>query len=130
MSDAVQEREWQTLYKELTGLLERHGKQDAHGRGDFWIVDDNYGSTQHKVCVTRLSFLTRPIAADVQRLLRNYTLGWEVLFSLDDEKMRPTPDDLGVSVRKTDIRECWSSERMRKAFGAEFRWLPSALNDG
>jgi len=55
-------------------------------------------------------------------------LGWEVLFSLDDEKMRPTPDDLGISVRKTEIREFWSSERMRKAFGAEFRWLPSALD--
>jgi len=128
LSETVQGQEWQALYKELTALLERHGKQDAHGNGDFWIVDDNYGSAQHKVCVTRLRFLTRPIAANVQRLLRKYTLGWEVLFSLDDEKMRPTPDDLGISVRKTEIREFWSSERMRKAFGAEFRWLPSALD--
>jgi|ERR1051326_5121365 hypothetical protein len=122
LTEAIQEREWKALHKDLTALLERHGKQDAFGKGDFWIVDDNYGSTEQKVCVTRLQFLTRPVATDVQRLLRKYTLGWEILFSLDDEKMRPTRDDIGVIVRKTGIREHWSNERMERHFGADFRW--------
>ena len=123
--DELQAREWQLLYAELTTVLECHGKQNPAGDGGFWIVDDNYGSPQHKVCVNQVSFLTRPIAVEVQRLLRKYSLGWEVLFSLDRPALRPTENDLGVLVRKTDIQEHWSVERMQKAFGGAFRWRPS-----
>ena len=119
---ARQTKEWEALYQELTTLLEKHGTQNPIGDGDFWIVDDNYGSAQHKVCVARVSFLTRPLAGEVQRLLRKYSLAWEVLFSLDKAELRPTENDLGVLVRKSDIKECWSAERMKKAFGNEFRW--------
>src|SRR3954462_581293 len=122
--DECQEREWRALYAALSVLLEKHGKADAHGDGDFWIVDDNYGSAQHKVCVTRVSFLTRPLAAAVQRRLRVHSLAWEVLFSLDKPELRPTENDLGILVRKHDIQEHWSADRMQKAFGSEFRWSP------
>lgn len=120
-----QAKEWQALYAELGAVLEQHGVQNPYGDGDFWIVDDNYGSSQHKVCVTRLSFLTRPLAVEVQRLLPKYSLAWEVLFSLDKAELRPTENDLGVLVRKGDIKEYWSAERMKNAFGKEFRWGPS-----
>jgi hypothetical protein len=123
--DAHEERqpkEWAALYAELGALLEKHGTQNPYGDGDFWIVDDNYGSPQHKVCVTRISFLTRPLATEVQRVLRNYSLAWEVLFSLDKAEPRPTENDLGVLVRKSDIKEYWSAERMKMAFGNDFRW--------
>jgi hypothetical protein len=120
--DQRQDQEWQALYAELAALLERHGKQDPYGEGDFWIVDDNWGSPQHKVCIFRLSFLTRPLALEIQRLIRQYSLPWEVLLSLDNPEHRPTPDDLGVTVRKADIEEAWSQDRMQRAFGSEFRW--------
>ena len=123
--DELQQREWDALYAELGALLDEHGKQNPYGDGDFWVVDDNYGSPQHKVCVTRVSFLTRPVALEVQRILRKYSLAWEVLFSLDKAELRPTANDLGVLVRKTDIQEHWSAERMQQAFGSEFRWRPS-----
>jgi hypothetical protein len=116
------DEEWQALYAELTSLLERHGKQDPFGDGDFWIVDDSWGSPQHKVCIFRLPFLTRPLALEIQRLIRQYSLPWEVLLSLDNPEHRPTPDDLGVTVRKADIEEAWSQDRMQRAFGSEFRW--------
>jgi len=117
-----QEQEWDALFSELTVLLERHGTQDPFGDADFWIVDDNYGSPQHKVCVHRISFLTRPLALEVQRALRKYSLAWEVLFSLDKAELRPTENDLGILVRKADVQEYWSVERMQKAFASQFRW--------
>ena len=120
--DKRQAKEWEALYEELGALLEKRGTQDPYGHGDFWIVDDNYGTPQHKVCVTRISFLTRPLAVEVQRVLRKYSLAWEVLFSLDKAELRPTPEDLGVLVRKSDIQEHWNTKRMQKAFGKEFRW--------
>jgi hypothetical protein len=122
VNEDIQAMEWEALFAELAGLLEGYGTQDPYGDGDFWIVDDNYGSAQHKVCVTRLMFLTRPVAVEVQRVLRKYSLPWEVLFSLDKAEMRPSEDDLGVLVRKSDSKEYWNVERMKKAFGNEFRW--------
>ena len=118
----LQAKEWSALYDELETLLEKHGAQDSFGNGDFWLVDDNYGSPQHKVCVTRVSFLTRPMAAEIQRALPKYSLSWEVLFSLDKPELRPTENDLGVLVRKGDIKEYWSAERMKAEFGNSFRW--------
>jgi hypothetical protein len=120
--DKCEEKEWDALYVELGALLEKHGTQSPYDDGDFRIVDDNYGTPQHKVCVTRLSFLTRPLAVEIQRVLRKYSLAWEVLLSLDKAELRPTENDLGVLVRKSDIQEHWSAERMQKAFGKEFLW--------
>ena len=120
--EQCQEREWEALYAELAELLQRHGREDPFGNHDYWIVDDNYGSPQHKVCVARLSFITRPLAHGVQRVIRKYSLPWEVLFSLDKDDLRPTSEDMGITVRKADIEECWNVERMERAFGAEFRW--------
>ena len=118
----VQAKEWEALYDELGALLEKHGTQNPFGEGDFWLVDDNYGSPQHKVCVTRITFLTRPLAVEVQRTLQKYSLGWEVLLSLDKPELRPTDDDLGVLVRKSDIKEYWSAKRMKAEFDTDFRW--------
>jgi hypothetical protein len=122
--DQCQEREWQALYEALSVLLAKHGRQYANGDGDFWIVGENNGSSQHKVCVTRVSFLTRPLALAVQRLLRIHSLAWEVLFYLDKPELRPTQKDLGILVRKHDIQEHWNAARMQQAFGSEFRWRP------
>ena len=123
-NDERQGQEWKALYAELQALLGKHGKEDPYGNGDFWVVDDNYGSLQHKVCVFEVSFITRPLALEVQRVLRKHSLSWEVLFSFDKADARRDPNDLGVSVHKAKIEECWNVERMEKAFGAEFRWRP------
>ena len=63
-----------------------------------------------------------PLRTGVQRVIRKYSLPWEVLFSLDKDDLRPTSEDMGITVRKADIEECWNVERMERAFGAEFRW--------
>jgi hypothetical protein len=119
--DQVQDEEWTTLYEELQQLLARHGQEDAFGEGDFWLVDDNYGSPQHKVCVSRVSFLTQIMASEVQQKIRAYSLPWEVIFAFDRDE-RLDSSDLGVVVRKVDIQEDWDSDRMRRLFGSDFRW--------
>jgi hypothetical protein len=124
VTDEHQRQEWATLYAELKALLGKHGKEDPYGNGDFWIVDDNYGSPQHKVCVFQVSFLTQPVAHEVQRTLRKHSLPWEVLFAFDKTDSRRHPNDLGITVHKANIEECWNVERMERAFGSEFRWRP------
>jgi len=55
-------------------------------------------------------------------------LGMEVLFSLDDENNAPDARRLGYQrPQKTEIREFWSSERMRKGILGLNPLAPSAL---
>jgi hypothetical protein len=117
-----QEREWDELYEQIRRVLGAFGREDAFGEGDFWLVDDNYGSPQHKVCVVRLRFLTPEVAAATQRLLVRYSLAWQVLFSLDSPSLRPTEEDVGLVVERSGITEFWDRSRMTKAHGRDFRW--------
>ncbi len=125
--DEIQDREWEALYKALCSTLAVFGREDAFGEGDYWVVDDNYGTPQHKVCVHRTSFLTSPMAMAVQRLLRGHALRWEILFSLDGDDSRRNADDLGITVREHEIIEHWNRERMRGTYGSDFQWGIQAI---
>jgi hypothetical protein len=118
-SDSVQQQEWRDLYIDLRAMLASHGIEDPFGDADYWLVDDNYGSQQHKVCVTRVSFITRPLCREAQRLIRRYSLSWEILFSLEN---RVNEDDLGVTVTQSRIDEHWNARRMADQYGTDFRW--------
>jgi hypothetical protein len=120
-----QVEEWESLYDALTNLLANYGKEDAFGNGDYFVVSDNYGTPQQKVCVGKVSFITRPLALDIQRLIRKYSLAWEVLLDFDPRDPRLNKEDFGITVRKADIEECWNAKRMSDTFGNEFRWQPS-----
>jgi hypothetical protein len=55
--EQTQEKEWEELYDQLSEILSCYGVSNPFGDGDFWLIDDNYSSPQHKVCVARLQTL-------------------------------------------------------------------------
>jgi hypothetical protein len=114
--------EWEALYAQLTSVLAVFGREDPYGDGDFWVVDDDYGSYQQKVCVTRLSFLTRRCAEAVGRILANYTSPWEVLMTLDFKDPSRPPGGEGILITKSAIQEHWDKTRLSRKYGSEFRW--------
>ena len=120
--DELQTREWNSLYEALSEVLARFGREDEFGEGDYWLIDDNYGSPQHKVCVQRASFFTREMATAIQGVLRGRELPWEVIVAFDDRDPRRHPDDWGISVREANIEEHWAKERIRAAYGKELPW--------
>ena len=124
----AQSREWDAIYSSLQDALSKFGREDPLGDGDYWIVDDNYGSPQHKVCVYKASFLTRPMVTAVQRALQDRGLRWEVLFSFDDSDTRRHPEDLGITVQAHTVIEHWHPERMRQSYGSEFQWNMRAVD--
>jgi hypothetical protein len=75
-------KEWESLYEELMTILERHGKHDPFGDGDYFLVDDCYSSPQHKVERTSSHGFTPSLVAEVQTLLKRYNRPWEVIFAL------------------------------------------------
>ncbi|MET3442954.1 hypothetical protein ABIC94_003743 [Variovorax paradoxus] len=93
--------EWQTLYRSLGATLSRFGEEDAYGKGDYWIVDDDYGDTSHKVCVSRLAFITPELVAAVQRSLSDVP-HWRVLLQVDEEVN-------GLPASSTGLTVCFDS---------------------
>ena len=77
-----QYKEWESLFDELTAVLEKHGKHDAFGDGDFYLIDDYYSSPQHKVECTSPSVFTPSLLVEVQNILKRFSRRWEVIFAL------------------------------------------------
>src|SRR6201988_766272 len=77
------DEQWAALYDRLLKLLSAAGKNDAYGKGDFWLLDDDWGDTPlQKVRVFRPEFLTRELTEQVQKLLLSGFADWGVMFDL------------------------------------------------
>ena len=74
--------EWQTLYLSLLAVLKRHGVHDPFGGGDFYLVEDDYGSVQHKVECTSDAAFTPALAEQIQEVLEPFERPWEVIVAL------------------------------------------------
>lgn len=114
--------ETQAMYDELGELLAQYGKSDPFGNGDFWIVDDKWGSSSHVVCIFNISFLTPQLATEVQRLLQGRFPAGRVRFQIEVLEPNieiPLP---GIRVLAGEIIEDWDRAKMKANFGNRFRW--------
>jgi hypothetical protein len=80
--ESRREQEWQILHDRITETLDRYGKKDAFGRGDYWLVDDDLGLYLHKLEVQNLKLFQPHIIKSLQTLLRGYP-DWEIMFRVD-----------------------------------------------
>jgi hypothetical protein len=67
--EAKQERDWRTLHDAITAILDRFGRRDAFGEGDYWLVDDNRGRRSHQLEFQNLA-LFKPVAERVRKLMK------------------------------------------------------------
>jgi hypothetical protein len=81
------DQDWQLLYAQLLGVLAQHGVNDPMGDGDFFLVDDDYGSSQQKVECTNADAFTPGLVSDVQKLLQSFPAEWEVIFVLPSSQV-------------------------------------------
>lgn len=92
------DKEWNALYLSLGEALSQFGREDAYGKGDFWLVDDDYGDTAHKVCVARRVFITPELIGALQRVLIQAP-HWRVLLQIDEEVDGAPASSTGLTVR-------------------------------
>ena len=116
--------EWRSSYNDILKILEKHGKNDAFGEGDFWLLDDNWGGGPHRLYISNVSVLTRELVEELMVLLSNEKyLGWQIMVILDLKS--PTNEEIppeGLIVSGTLIQEFWDKEKLRSLFGEKFRW--------
>ena len=97
------DKEWSALYLSLGEALSQLGREDAYGKGDFWLVDDDYGDTTHKICVARRIFITPELIGALQLVLTQAP-HWRVLLQVDEEVDGAPASSTGLIVRIDSVK--------------------------
>ncbi len=118
LSDVEQARIWSILYDGAQKILRRRGREDAFGRGDYWILEDNYGPPQHKIYINNLRMLDSEIVRALQTLLTPYP-DWSWVVALDVSAVGDAWPEMGLIVRRDEIVD----GLQRDYFPEEFRGL-------
>jgi hypothetical protein len=93
--------EWGQLYEKICLTLAKFGVDDFED-GDFWVVDECNGLTQHKVYFNRLHMLEPTIVKAVQGLLTEFP-DWEIFVAVSIDGDGANWPEMGLIVRKHEI---------------------------
>src|SRR5215203_3049113 len=120
-SEDEQQRTWEHLYGDITCVLTRFCNEDHFGKGDYLLVDDNYGWQRHTIEVHKLHMLRPEIVAQLRRLLNAFP-DWEIVMAVDVPGTELAWPRMGLTVRKDEVvddlnREFLPEEIKRFQFG-------------
>ena len=101
-SSHAQVRTWNKMYYRIRHLLQQHGKEDHLGRGDFWVLSDNYGARINKVYLNSLKLLQPAIIFSLQRLLAEVA-DWEIIVSVDIPGTEESWPEMGLTIQSSQI---------------------------
>jgi hypothetical protein len=79
---AAQEAEWLILHDRITETLDRFGKKNPFRKGDYWLLDDNWGWERHQLEFENLNLLQPHIIKSLQALLAEYP-NWDITVRVD-----------------------------------------------
>jgi hypothetical protein len=108
--DTERKKRWDILYEKLSKSLGALGQENAYGDGDFWLVDDDYGDTAHKLCLTKLSFLQPQVIKAIQSSLRSYP-DWRVLIQMEAELNGEQLPPEGLMIYTDHVEQHWDKVR-------------------
>lgn len=100
--DVLQEQEWSALYEAIAGVLRQYGTEDPYGKGDYWILDENWGPRQQKVEFHDLKMLSPPVIYMLQGVLQSYA-DWEIVIGIDVPGKENDWPPMGLIVRDREI---------------------------
>lgn len=115
--DRQQDLEWESLYKLVVKTLAPWGVDNPFGKGDYLIVDDNYGWRRQKIEVHALKMLKAEIVLELQALLKEYP-NWAIVMAVDIPGKEHWPL-MGFTIRAHEIVD----GLQRKYLPEEFRFL-------
>lgn len=115
--EEIQDREWQALYQLIVLTMAQWGVDDALGKGDYLIVDDNYGWPRQKIEVQDLEMFKVEIIKALQALLKNFPR-WSIVMAVDVPGKEDWPS-MGVTIRAHEIID----GLLRQYLPDQFRFL-------
>jgi hypothetical protein len=115
---AKQDQEWADLHDRIDAVLQRFGRKDAFGDGDYWPVDESSHWYLLQVEVQNLRMLKPDVVAALQAALAGYP-DWEIAMGVDIQKRVPPWPGMGLVIRHDEIID----ELRREFLPEEFRNL-------
>jgi hypothetical protein len=114
-NEARRASEWQILHDRIAEVLDRFGKQDPFGRGDYLLVDDDWGDYRQKLEVQNLSLLQPHIIKSLQALLVGYP-DWEIMFRVDIIDKENEWPAMGLIIHEDEIIDDLHREYLPEEF--------------
>ena len=115
--DELQEQEWEALYKLVVKTMAQFGVEEHFGKGDYLVVDDNYGWRRQKIEVHSLKMLRVDIVKALQALLKDFP-DWAIVMAVDIPGKEDWPL-MGFTIRPHEIID----GLLRKYLPEQFRFL-------
>ena len=117
LDDERQNQEWDTLYRRVVETLAPWGVDNPFGKGDYLVVDDNYGWWRQIIEIHQLKMLKVEIVKSLQALLKDFP-DWAIVVAVDIPGQEHWPP-MGVTIRPHEIID----GLVRKHLPEEFRFL-------
>lgn len=112
---AIQEQQWLVLHDRITEVLDRFGRKDAFGKGDYWLVDDNWGWYRQQVEIQNLDLLKPQVVRRLQAVLAEYP-DWDITVRVDVPGTEERWPGMGLVIYHDEIVD----ELRREFLPAEF----------
>ena len=106
----AREVQWAALYQDLLALLGARGENDFLGEKDYWLVDDDWGGYQQKVCIHNPDLLNQGLVDEIQNLLRASALEWQVIVTLE----LPNCQQQGIAITAGNVHHHWDLAALRQ----------------
>lgn len=100
--EAMQDRDWQVLHDLVNTILDRHGVKDAFGKGDYWLVDDNWGCNVQQIEFQNLDLFSLAIIRELQQALAAYPK-WSITIRVDVVGKEKEWPSMGIIIYPTEI---------------------------
>lgn len=117
-----QELDWGELYERIAGYLKPLGTESPIGKGDYWLLDENWGQRLHRIEVQNLNFLAPSVVGELQLLLSDYP-DWEIAMAVDVPGTERQWPGMGLVISKDGIVDELRREFLPKPI-RDFRYEP------
>jgi hypothetical protein len=99
---AEQQRDWQLLHDAITGVLDLYGLKDPFRKGDYWLLDENWGRYSQQLEFQNLQLFDTLILTALQDLLRQFP-DWYITIRVDVVGKEDQWPGMGVIVYRDRI---------------------------
>lgn len=122
MNEAIDHNEWKLLYEAVRAVCAKHGTEDPYGKGDYWVVDDNWGGVSQKLVVSSPTFLTPTLVAQLADCIaRTQLYGAQILVGLElNVPGGKLPLMMGLMIDSQGATEEWNLAQIRAQVGEDF----------
>jgi hypothetical protein len=102
LSDPEHDRVWDMVYGRMLSFLQAYGKNDPFGKGQYFVIDDDYGPDFNKIEVHDLRMLAPDVISGLRSLLADLP-PWSITVAIDVDNLDPKRPMMGLTIRKHEI---------------------------